>query len=460
MACSLGGYSPLLARDCIAPLRGSGGGENVGAADSSHMNIRNESGRDLDATFSVAEENGEVVLYYESRGPGRNIDYNLGLELLFARFASLPAIISDASVASRETEGLPLRDRRIKVDGYSYPLDVRDIPDILRFRRAFGAAQARVGRDPRGAEGSGNPTKRVRLVLSFPAAHPPAIEDLTAHLAGPTAGGRNYWALCVNPDIYRLTDAVRDLRFDLWTSKGRPINAGDRAIVWQAQGGGARRGIVALAEVLEPPREIPDTDNPFWVDPNAGSEVEPRVKVRYVIPARLPLWLSEPGNDFLDDLSVARARGGTVFRITPEQWSEVVEAAGGWKEITPPSRDLIDELEFPHRSPRQGRVANSAVRKAIEEYAMQRAKAYFSSRWTSVKDVSRRACFDLLCRQDSRELRVEVKGTTGDGDAVLVTRNEVDHAVSATPMLCSSSPAALMLIASRIRLAPAAVRIG
>jgi len=45
-----------------------------------------------------------------------------------------------------------------------------------------------------------------------------------------------------------------------------------------------------------------------------------------------------------------------------------------------------------------------------------------------VEDVSATECYDLRCKRTGREVRVEVKGTTGSGMAVLLTRNEVEHA--------------------------------
>jgi hypothetical protein len=76
----------------------------------------------------------------------------------------------------------------------------------------------------------------------------------------------------------------------------------------------------------------------------------------------------------------------------------------------------------------QRRLNDAAVRKAIENYAMERAMAHFSAQWKRVVNVSNRASFDLFCSNGMAELRVEVKGTTGDGSSVLLTRNEVEHA--------------------------------
>jgi hypothetical protein len=60
---------------------------------------------------------------------------------------------------------------------------------------------------------------------------------------------------------------------------------------------------------------------------------------------------------------------------------------------------------------------------------MERAIGYFTARGWRVEDVSATSSYDLHCtREDGEELRVEVKGTTGDGSQVLLTPNEVEHA--------------------------------
>lgn len=61
---------------------------------------------------------------------------------------------------------------------------------------------------------------------------------------------------------------------------------------------------------------------------------------------------------------------------------------------------------------------------------MKRATEYFVGLGWSVKNVSSHKSFDLLCERKGRELRVEVKGTTGYGHEILLTRNEVEHALS------------------------------
>jgi len=53
--------------------------------------------------------------------------------------------------------------------------------------------------------------------------------------------------------------------------------------------------------------------------------------------------------------------------------------------------------------------------------------------------------YDLFCQRASEKLHVEVKGTTSDGAAVLLTPNEVEFARYASPEMA-------LLVVSQIRL--------
>jgi hypothetical protein len=82
----------------------------------------------------------------------------------------------------------------------------------------------------------------------------------------------------------------------------------------------------------------------------------------------------------------------------------------------------------------QGFRTSTEHRRVVELHAMVEANAHFGQMWTSVTDVSATESYDLLCRsEDGTELRVEVKGTTSTGSAVLLTPNEVVHARSQYP---------------------------
>ena len=255
---------------------------------------------------------------------------------------------------------------------------------------------------------------------------------------------RHYWAFCANPKIYKIEQAVRELREDSWTVPHRNVRADDRAIIWKAKGNDRHRGIIALAEVLTDPKPSIAVTNPdYWVD---------RVMVRY-FPLVLPLWEDETDLQLLKELSVARAPGGSIFHVTPAQWNAIMEAVGGWpgknSEVEEAER-IIEEYTGKKRSG-QGFSINADMRRAIEQYAMQKAKAFYEERGWKVFDVSTTHSYDLLCKgDDGEELHVEVKGTISDGTQILLTANEVRHARDHYPKVA-------LFILSRIQVDPTSI---
>jgi hypothetical protein len=104
----------------------------------------------------------------------------------------------------------------------------------------------------------------------------------------------------------------------------------------------------------------------------------------------------------------------------------------------PPSASMQDDVEITREAIEQhagknrsgqGYGLSAPARKALEKHSMDRAAHHFSDLgWSNILDVSRTRCFDLLCHHRELELHVEVKGTTSNGDRILLTRNEVTHA--------------------------------
>jgi hypothetical protein len=130
--------------------------------------MRDDAGELLDASFRVESVGGQLTILYESRGgtkgsgSERNTQYEKGLEVLLARLAAIDAQITDAVIESERMRGLPLDQRRLAIEGESYPLRITD-PVALRSK--LGAAQRKVGR-AKGAKGSGNSTRRIRLFVT------------------------------------------------------------------------------------------------------------------------------------------------------------------------------------------------------------------------------------------------------------------------------------------------------
>jgi hypothetical protein len=79
------------------------------------------------------------------------------------------------------------------------------------------------------------------------------------------------------------------------------------------------------------------------------------------------------------------------------------------------------------RSGRQGRLTKAA-RDAVEQRAMTVATELYLDEGFDVEDVSARMEFDLRCTRGTEEIHVECKGTTGHGEEIVLTRNEVTHA--------------------------------
>ena len=77
---------------------------------------------------------------------------------------------------------------------------------------------------------------------------------------------------------------------------------------------------------------------------------------------------------------------------------------------------------------RAGFQSNPRIRRAIEDYAMRRAKEHLDKLGYKPKDKHRTESYDFLCDVAGAELYVEVKGTQDDGNAVSLTPKEVEHA--------------------------------
>lgn len=78
----------------------------------------------------------------------------------------------------------------------------------------------------------------------------------------------------------------------------------------------------------------------------------------------------------------------------------------------------------------QGRRPNAAERKAIEDAAMDAAFVHYKEDDWYTENVSQeRIGYDIRCRRgDGEELHVEVKGTVGNAQSVILTAGEVAHA--------------------------------
>ena len=75
----------------------------------------------------------------------------------------------------------------------------------------------------------------------------------------------------------------------------------------------------------------------------------------------------------------------------------------------------------------QGFQLDQETKVAIEAHAMNMATEFYATAW-DVQDVHGTESYDLICRRGGEAKHVEVKGTTTDGEEVILTPNEVRHA--------------------------------
>lgn len=241
-----------------------------------------------------------------------------------------------------------------------------------------------------------------------------------------------FWTLAAHPANERVLDAVLEQEEEWWRTGGRHVARGDRVAIYKYKGHDAVRGVIAFGEVLTDPETIrlQPEDEPYVLPSSRRRKLPnlaPRVRVRYVRAARLPLWADQNAGSVVDELPVARAQGGTAHHVTVEQWDRLLEEAGrpDWT-ASGASYALENEVCELARGGGQGVGLTAPERSLVELRAMKLVSEYFVGLRWDVEDVSATSPYDLLCtRESGEERRVEVKGTIGDAATIFLTRNEV-----------------------------------
>jgi len=154
------------------------------------LNVTDDQGHELDARFMLERTTGAIDLIVASRGgagkataTGRNIDYEKGVEILLSRLAQWQVVLDGVSVDSTVAQRLPMEARRLAARGFQFPLELAAVTSIRSLRLDIRRATIAFGQ-PEGAIG-GNPTKRLRLHLDWPAAKDVRLDVLETALARP-----------------------------------------------------------------------------------------------------------------------------------------------------------------------------------------------------------------------------------------------------------------------------------
>lgn len=106
-----------------------------------------------------------------------------------------------------------------------------------------------------------------------------------------------------------------------------------------------------------------------------------------------------------------------------------------WRPGDMPTRRL-DPVELPSdKKPEssngrrgQGRQMDAVKREVVERYGMEKCRAYYERLGFALLDTSKTRPFDFEARRGDALRRIEVKGTTGTLDTVVVTSGEVQSA--------------------------------
>ena len=227
------------------------------------------------------------------------------------------------------------------------------------------------------------------------------------------------WCLLSNPSVYDVERAIHALPVVHW-NLGRLQRAlptpGDPVLVWRTLGGDRRRGLIGQGVIDGDIALIPDDQDPFWLDPERGLEVDRRVPVRWW-PFDPPIWLDEEPT-VLGALKVARSQGLSMVAEEPDTWDAAARLAVSQPALLPSEGS----------SRGQGWLTSVEQRLVVETAGMSAATAHYDAGGYSVEDVHLREPYDLRCTRGNDEVHVEVKSTTGSAEYILLTRGEVVHA--------------------------------
>jgi hypothetical protein len=123
---------------------------------------------------------------------------------------------------------------------------------------------------------------------------------------------------------------------------------------------------------------------------------------------------------------------GVLLLSLVEGRDDIIEAATTQGEATSApevstARVALAELAG-RRAQGQGFGLSPDERKAVEARAMEVAAKYYEDEGWIVEDVHKTRSYDLIIQRNGEEVHVEVKGTTGLGQKILLPKNEVAHA--------------------------------
>ena len=170
-------------------------------------------------------------------------------------------------------------------------------------------------------------------------------------------------AILANYNVYDVQAASRTLREDTWSLPRGDLAPGDMLVFWRTLGPDNKRGIVALGQVTAPPevQNVTPAGRLFW-QTEVPDVAHRRVAFEYLKAPGLPLWLDEDPSGILVTLSVSRAQGNKLYKVTTDQWRQILELSQG----SPPEPAAPAPVPRPETAPKK-----KHIRRPLEEVVNQ-----------------------------------------------------------------------------------------
>ena len=126
--------------------------------------------RELNAEFDVSFSRNQATITIHARGGSKargqiNPDYEVLVQTLLERLRDSESVLDDVLLASRTVANLPAAERRIQVEGFSFPVELNEVRDVTNLRLAIRRAVVRSHSTSSNAT-HGNATKKIELVAT------------------------------------------------------------------------------------------------------------------------------------------------------------------------------------------------------------------------------------------------------------------------------------------------------
>lgn len=257
----------------------------------------------------------------------------------------------------------------------------------------------------------------------------------------------NYWLLSEKSDETRISQGIDGYpdrtgdtyHYDSLVPNYKNLKSGDAVILRKENEilGIGRIGVISEEDSVKKHRRCPKcsstdireriTKLPRWKCGKCSSEFsepnETTAKVRsYTAAIQGFSRLNDPPSVQSVKLCASSGEGVksqlSILQLDAGKIRTVLEGV----EISPSPREVTRAASG------QGFGLSQEERKIVELFAMRLARKLYEDNGWTVVDKSLSHPFDLLASKDGQRRFIEVKGTTGEGRTIILTRGEIAHA--------------------------------